>query len=348
MNYKTLDVFNGDADGICALLQLRLEEEAESTLVTGVKRDIRLLEQVAAKPRDNITVLDISLDSNRAGLERILAAGAHVEWFDHHYAGEVPKHPRLRAFLDPAPEVCTSLLVDRHLKGARRTWAIVAAFGDNLTAVASALAQREGFDATQTEALRELGEAINYNAYGESVDDLRHHPAALYRILLEYRRPFTFIAEAPAYGELRAGYREDMGFAQDLRPALAEDWGAVFVLPDTAWARRVSGVFANQLATANPERALAVLTHRAGGYVVSVRAPVSRPDGADALCRQFESGGGRKAAAGINCLPESDLERFLGAFRAAEWGREPAPGYVMAMTPDIPFGGFRFAFSGLS
>ena len=45
------------------------------------------------------------------------------------------------------------------------------------------------------------------------------------KISLAYRRPFAFIAEAPAYGELRAGYREDMGFAQDLRPALAEDWG---------------------------------------------------------------------------------------------------------------------------
>jgi len=32
------DVFNGDADGICALHQLRLAEPREATLVTGVKR----------------------------------------------------------------------------------------------------------------------------------------------------------------------------------------------------------------------------------------------------------------------------------------------------------------------
>ncbi|MEJ2533090.1 MAG: DHH family phosphoesterase, partial [Halioglobus sp.] len=37
------DVFNGDADGICALLQLRKAQPLESTLVTGVKRDINLL-----------------------------------------------------------------------------------------------------------------------------------------------------------------------------------------------------------------------------------------------------------------------------------------------------------------
>ena len=32
------DVFNGDADGICALQQLRLSRPLASTLVTGVKR----------------------------------------------------------------------------------------------------------------------------------------------------------------------------------------------------------------------------------------------------------------------------------------------------------------------
>ena len=36
------DVFNGDADGICALLQLRLERPLATQLITGVKRDIQL------------------------------------------------------------------------------------------------------------------------------------------------------------------------------------------------------------------------------------------------------------------------------------------------------------------
>ena len=37
------DIFNGDADGICALTQLRNAEPLESTLITGVKRDIELV-----------------------------------------------------------------------------------------------------------------------------------------------------------------------------------------------------------------------------------------------------------------------------------------------------------------
>ena len=55
------DVFNGDADGICALHQLRLADPRESVLVTGVKRDINLVKRVSAETGDTVTVLDISL-----------------------------------------------------------------------------------------------------------------------------------------------------------------------------------------------------------------------------------------------------------------------------------------------
>lgn len=68
-----IDVFNGDADGICALTQLRLAEPRASRLVTGVKRDIELLEQVEAGAEDRLTVLDVSFDKNRRGVARLLA-----------------------------------------------------------------------------------------------------------------------------------------------------------------------------------------------------------------------------------------------------------------------------------
>jgi len=59
------DVFNGDADGICALHQLRLRHPVDAQLVTGVKRDVRLLRRVKAQSGDSVTVLDASLDANR-------------------------------------------------------------------------------------------------------------------------------------------------------------------------------------------------------------------------------------------------------------------------------------------
>ena len=79
------DVSNGDADGICALHQLRLAQPLESILITGVKRDIALLERVTAQAGDSVTVLDVSLNRNREALLRLLQQGVRVEYFDHHF-----------------------------------------------------------------------------------------------------------------------------------------------------------------------------------------------------------------------------------------------------------------------
>ena len=86
----------------------------------------------------------------------------------------------------------------------------------------------------------------------------------------------------------------------------------MYQLPDAAWARRVSGVFGNDLANQDPARAHAVVTARKeGDYLVSVRAPLNNKTGADALCREFPTGGGRAAAAGINALPADQLQAFI-------------------------------------
>ena len=308
------DVFNGDADGICALHQLRLAEPCpEAILVTGIKRDIRLLKQVEATADDSLTVLDISLDSNREDLQRILAAGATVRYFDHHFAGDQPfEHARLSAHINTAPDICTSLLVDNWLHGQYRLWAITAAFGDNLHKSARKAAAPMGLDETTLTLLQTLGECLNYNGYGENLADLWFHPAELYKALQNYADPRQFIAESPAYQKLHDGYTADLDAAHELSALLDTDVAAAFELPDTAWARRVSGILANQLAHEHPERAHAVLTPVSGDkYTVSIRAPLSRPTGADSLCRQFAGGGGRAAAGGINGLPAGEIPVLL-------------------------------------
>ncbi len=311
---RIIDVFNGDADGLCALQQLRLAEPVDSFLVTGVKRDIALLERVRAGAGDLVTVLDISLDTNRPALTRLLEAGARIRYFDHHFAGEIPTHPNCEADIDPSPMVCTSALVDRHLGGRYRPWAAVAAFGDGLPALGEELAGQCGLPGPDTEQVARLGECLNYNSYGESVADLHLDPAQVTLALRPYRDPLEFVAESPAYPRLRQGFDEDMRRAASLRPERGTSAAALFILPDASWARRVIGVFANRVARENPERAHAILSpNSGGGYTVSVRAPVANPVGADELCRQFPSGGGRKAAAGINHLPEHDLQRFATA-----------------------------------
>ena len=62
------DVFNGDADGICSLQQLRLHTPKNSQLITGLKRDIELLSRVEVEAGDEITVLDVSMEKNKPAL----------------------------------------------------------------------------------------------------------------------------------------------------------------------------------------------------------------------------------------------------------------------------------------
>jgi hypothetical protein len=309
------DAFNGDADGICALHQMRLAEPEDATLVTGVKRDIGLLGKITAQAGDSVLALDIAVEKNAAALAALLEKGVKVRWFDHHNPGELPIHPNFQAHIDTAADVCTSLLVDRFLGGRYRVWAVTAAFGDNLREAARSAAAPLDLSGAQLEQLRELGECLNYNGYGESLDDLHFHPASLYRSLHAYADPFAFIEEAPEFATLSRGYAADMAQAAATRPNEARASGAVFILPDAAWARRVSGVYANDLATANPTRAHALLTRSPRGhYVVSVRAPLADKRGADELCMRFETGGGRRAAAGINVLPEARIPDFIAAF----------------------------------
>ena len=78
----------------------------------------------------------------------------------------------------------------------------------------------------------------------------------------------------------------------------------------------------NDLAKQFPERAHALLVDMGDGqHRVSVRAPYNRKDGADELCRQFPSGGGRKAAAGINALAQDSLAQFIDKFNI-QFGKE--------------------------
>lgn len=316
------DVFNGDADGICALHMLRLAAPRESMLVTGIKREIELLDRVKVGAGDTVTVLDVSLDKNRSALLDLLARGASVEYFDHHFAGEVPRHERLTSHIDTAADVCTSLIVNRVLAGRHAPWAVVAAYGDNLADSARAAAEGLQLGEAQLAELQSLGECINYNGYGESLEDLFFDPAELYRIVHRHADPFAMMREEPAYRVLHEGYAADMAQADAVAPLEAREGGAVFLLPDAAWSRRISGVFGNALAQRSPARAHAVLTRKSrGGYLVSVRAPLATRSGADDLCRRFPSGGGRKAAAGINDLPEAELGAFAGAFFETFGGR---------------------------
>ena len=314
--------FNGDADGLCGLQQLRLggarAEERAATLITGVKRDIALLGRVEAGAGDACTVLDVSLDVNRSGLLALLDKGVSIRYFDHHFAGDIPQHPKLEAHIDLSPNVCTSILVDRYLDGRFRAWAVAAAFGDSLPDEGRALARAAEIPDAATERLRELGVAINYNAYGETIADLHIPPVELADEMLGYEDPLAFADASAAYRKLADGYRDDMAQARRLEPLRQAPGAIVFLLPDLAWARRASGTLANDLAKAHAGRAVAIISPKTdGGFLVSVRVPRESTTSAEEFCRKFPTGGGRRTAAGINNLPAEAFNDFVTAFEGA-------------------------------
>jgi hypothetical protein len=310
------DVFNGDADGICALIQLRLYQPLNSTLVTGIKRNIQLLDQLSVASGDQLTVLDISLQKNCSKVIQFLNAGASIFYVDHHQAGEIPNHPKFKVLINTDNTLCTSLLINQHLQGKHPLWAITGAFGDNLDHSAEQLAKTQHLKESELAILRNLGIYVNYNSYGHSIDDLHFSPDKLYLEMAGYISPFDFVIDnRTTFLQLETGYQEDMLSAQQVNPDYQSDAVSIYILPDVSWARRINGVFGNYLANLEPNKAHAVVTcNFDNGYQVSVRAPLSDKFGADEVCSLFSSGGGRKAAAGINHLPSDQLAFFISEF----------------------------------
>ncbi|MFT5308492.1 MAG: hypothetical protein ACI93R_002713 [Flavobacteriales bacterium] len=311
------DLFNGDADGICSLIQLRLAHPKNTTLVTGVKRDNALLENIDAKPGDDITVLDLAMVRNTTALNRVLEQGAKVLYLDHHHAGDIPNHPNLEAHIKTASDTCTALIVDELIGKQASLWAIVGAYGDNLIDVADAYASQLNLTDAQKQELKTLGTALNYNGYGEQLSDLWFNPADLYRSAVRYSSPFTYIKEeAETIATLTNGYQHDLEQGLSVKPYKATEKAAMVILPDAVWARRISGVLGNELTNRHPNRMHLILSPKSqsgDAYQVSIRAAKNNPVGADTLAKKF-GGGGRERAAGIDRLLETEIDTLWAEF----------------------------------
>lgn len=315
---KYIDVFNGDADGIFSLIQLRkytpISADDEQLLITGVKRDIKLLSKISddTAKAAKVQVLDISFDKNTADVNRILTQCDSLFYCDHHKADNLFEHPKLTTRINTEPTVCTGLLINAQLGDKFPLWAIAAAFGDGLDHIAHRHVERLGLAQAQAAQLKELGVLVNYNGYGSDVVDLHFAPADLYQQLLQYDTPFDVIEDTQSpFATLKDGYEADIEKAHHSH-RLAQPEVLAVVLDDAAWARRISGTFGNQLAANNPDKPVVVVTHnKQGSYTISLRAPKNTPYGASSICSQFATGGGREGAAGVNELPVNQLDNFI-------------------------------------
>lgn len=307
------DIFNGDADGIIAVLQMQLANPTDTIKITGVKRDIQLMQKVAPVEGDLLRVFDISMDKNMPYLHDALSVGARVFYADHHKASVIPKHVNLYPHIDIAPDVCTSLIISGLLDKKYHLWAITAAYGDNLLDRANKEADSLGLSEYQKAQLQELGTYINYNGYGSDVAELHFAPELLLHELLNYESPFELIEQQDSiFYTLKEAYKRDMALAAKAEVLYESRFSKVIILDDAPWARRVSGVLGNMMANQSPNRAHAVVSHNPkGSFTVSVRAPLNNKQGAVDICSKFSTGGGRAAAGGINELEKCEINHFI-------------------------------------
>ena len=309
------DVFNGDTDGIFARHQLRLALPLDTVNISGVKRDVNLLRHVEAVEGDLVTVLDISHAKNRKDVLRILESGAKVEYFDHHDPKELIEHPNITYHINTEPNISTGLIVNSHVKGQNRLWSIATAFGDNHIDLAMNMAKSEGLSDEQVLILKQIGLVVNYNSYGQTVDDLFFSPEKI----AEAARAcgpdiFNFLEQGDIFSTLLENFNADMSSAVCQEPFSISDTGVIYTLPNEAWTHRIMGSFSNHLVSTNKDLACAIAVLNSDGtYRISVRSSINNPYGAGNLCGKFD-GGGREKAGGINNLPASDMNAFKEEF----------------------------------
>ena len=309
------DVFNGDTDGIFAWHQLRLVHPRDATIVTGVKRDVGLGSRVNAGKGDMVTVMDVSHAKNRKDVQRLLDSGAIIEYFDHHDPSELIAHPNITYHINTEPNISTGLIVNSYVKGKNCLWSIATAFGDNHIELAINKAKSEGLDDEQINLLKQIGLVVNYNSYGQTADDLFYSPEEIAEAVKACGSDvFRFTEQSDIFSTLLENFSNDMASAGCQEPYSISENGVIYTLPNEVWTHRIMGSFSNHLVSTNKDLACAIsVLNSDGTYRISVRSSINNPHGAGDLCKKF-GGGGREKAAGINNLPESELEEFKEEF----------------------------------
>jgi len=303
-------VFNGDADGICAAQQMYLNKRQNFEPITGVKRDLSLLKKIEKAKDSQISVFDIAVEKNLPYMAKLVEQNCHILWFDHHISHDIPKHVNIEYNIQTDVDINTSLIVAEYLNDSLSPWAIVGLFGDNMSEPAIRSAKSIGLNEAKIQGLKRMGELLNYNAYGSTIDDLHFHPADILEKMRPYDEPFAFIKNETLIDELAEGHREDFQEIEQI------EWLTpnIVRLPDEKWARRVVGDFAYQLVRKEPNKDFAVLLTLGESYQVGIRASATHDYNAGDFCLTFPTGGGRVKAAGINVLPRNFLDDFIRRF----------------------------------
>lgn len=308
------DVFNGDADGIFSLIQLQKNELKESKKITSFKRDTALLKHISPNSGDLIRSLDIGIDKNFKEVKLFLDQGVKIFFADHHKYEKVPEHKNFENQIFTKSIMCTSKIIANYINKEESIWAVPGIFGDNLYELGLEECKKNNLNSEESLLLKELGELVNYNSYGENIADLNYHPIDVFDELMLYDSPLDLVKEKNSiFFKLKECYSNDLEEVIESVEELHNDnYCKVFLLPNKISSRRISGIFGNQKAIEFDNQSILILTYNEdGSYRVSIRAPINQRYGASNIAKKFSGGGGREAAAGINALNPNQLTTLI-------------------------------------
>jgi nanoRNase/pAp phosphatase (c-di-AMP/oligoRNAs hydrolase) len=181
--------------------------------------------------------------------------------------------------------------------------------------LATNMAKSEGLDDEQILLLKQIGLTVNYNSYGQTVDDLFYSPEEIAKAVKACGSDiFSFTEQNDIFSTLLENFSNDLSSAVCQEPYSISKNGVIYVFPNEVWTHRIMGSFSNHLVSTNKDLACAIAVLNSDEtYRISVRSSLNNPHGAGDLCKEF-GGGGREKAAGINNLPDSELDEFKKEF----------------------------------
>ena len=122
--------------------------------------------------------------------------------------------------------------------------------------------------------LKEIGETLNYNGYGNEESDLTVHPKDVYLDIQKYRS-FQYKKMSEIYNKINTQMKLDEAELNSSEILHTSETGKIILLPDTKASIRYS-IYSNKQTTDNPSKAFAILTNiNEDAYRISIRSPKS-------------------------------------------------------------------------
>jgi len=306
---------DGDADGLTAAYQL-IKDRGNYEVITAPKRVVDLVNKVSEKiaSGSEVVILDLSSETNKQGLDNLLAKHVKVEWIDHHEQ-IADLESKVLALINQSPEYNTSTIINEKVNGKYVEWAIIGAFGDNKAKKANELAQKHNISPKYLSQLKEIGKLLNYNGFAVIVS-----PEETLNEMLKHNSPKTF-AETAIFQKIKEQYQKDRAALGGVKPFYTSDKIVIYQLPESDASLAMFGEFANDLQAKDKSKIYFVIApdEKPSRYVLSIRT--SGNPKANEIAKLFENGGGRADAAGANISETSKpAEYVLGKLKEAGYG----------------------------